>query len=290
MSQSAAEMRLTSIGPSGLAAGTVRRFGRGARSLARAGHRRRHYCRPGAHRAAVRVRQVRRSSTSPGGLHELGLDDLCRAAAPPRPSPTPASPVTDVAELTGFPAILGHRVVTLHPKVHGGILADPTDPAHRADLDDLRHRARSTSSSSTSTRSARPRHRADRHRRAGDGAGGGQEPRPRRRRRRPGRLRRRCSPSSRADGALSRRDPPAPGPRGVRPHRRLRRRDRRLARRRRPAADDDADLPDTLHLDAASGRQALRYGENPHQRGARYRVAGSARLVGRRPSSTAARS
>ncbi|HEX4981416.1 MAG TPA: bifunctional phosphoribosylaminoimidazolecarboxamide formyltransferase/IMP cyclohydrolase, partial [Ilumatobacteraceae bacterium] len=43
-------------------------------------------------------------------------------------------PVTDVAELTGFPAILGHRVVTLHPKVHGGILADPGDESHRADL------------------------------------------------------------------------------------------------------------------------------------------------------------
>ena len=42
--------------------------------------------------------------------------------------------VTDVAEVTGYPAILGHRVVTLHPKVHGGILADRDDPAHRADL------------------------------------------------------------------------------------------------------------------------------------------------------------
>ena len=42
--------------------------------------------------------------------------------------------VTDVADLTGFPAILGHRVVTLHPKVHGGILADPTDATHRADM------------------------------------------------------------------------------------------------------------------------------------------------------------
>ena len=42
--------------------------------------------------------------------------------------------VVDVAELTGFPAILGHRVVTLHPKVHGGILADLADPSHRADL------------------------------------------------------------------------------------------------------------------------------------------------------------
>jgi len=43
-------------------------------------------------------------------------------------------PVTDVADLTGFPAILGHRVVTLHPNVHGGILADLDDEAHRADL------------------------------------------------------------------------------------------------------------------------------------------------------------
>ncbi len=37
--------------------------------------------------------------------------------------------------LTGVPAILGHRVVTLHPAVHAGILADLDDPAHRADLE-----------------------------------------------------------------------------------------------------------------------------------------------------------
>lgn len=43
--------------------------------------------------------------------------------------------VTDVASVTGFPAILGHRVVTLHPNVHGGILADLADDAHRADLE-----------------------------------------------------------------------------------------------------------------------------------------------------------
>ena len=43
-------------------------------------------------------------------------------------------PVTDVVELTGVPAILGHRVVTLHPKIHGGILADPTLPDHQADM------------------------------------------------------------------------------------------------------------------------------------------------------------
>jgi phosphoribosylaminoimidazolecarboxamide formyltransferase/IMP cyclohydrolase len=43
--------------------------------------------------------------------------------------------VTDVVEWTGVPAILGHRVVTLHPKVHGGILADPTDTEHQADME-----------------------------------------------------------------------------------------------------------------------------------------------------------
>ena len=42
--------------------------------------------------------------------------------------------VTDVADLTGFEAMLGHRVVTLHPKVHAGILADLDDESHRADL------------------------------------------------------------------------------------------------------------------------------------------------------------
>jgi len=42
--------------------------------------------------------------------------------------------VTDLADLTGLPAILDHRVVTLHPKVHGGLLADPTNPAHQADM------------------------------------------------------------------------------------------------------------------------------------------------------------
>lgn len=42
--------------------------------------------------------------------------------------------VTDTESYTGYPAILGHRVMTLHPKIHGGILADPTDPAHQADM------------------------------------------------------------------------------------------------------------------------------------------------------------
>ena len=39
-----------------------------------------------------------------------------------------------VQEWTGFPEMLGHRVVTLHPKVHGSILALRDDPAHQADI------------------------------------------------------------------------------------------------------------------------------------------------------------
>ncbi|BBD77523.1 MULTISPECIES: bifunctional phosphoribosylaminoimidazolecarboxamide formyltransferase/IMP cyclohydrolase [Hydrogenophilus] len=42
--------------------------------------------------------------------------------------------VTDVAEHTGFPEILDGRVKTLHPRVHGGILADRSNPEHIATL------------------------------------------------------------------------------------------------------------------------------------------------------------
>ena len=41
-------------------------------------------------------------------------------------------PVRDVSELTGFPEMLGGRVKTLHPMVHGGILHRREDPEHVA--------------------------------------------------------------------------------------------------------------------------------------------------------------
>ena len=43
--------------------------------------------------------------------------------------------VTEVAEVTGAPEMLGGRVKTLHPLVHGGILADRSNPDHVADLE-----------------------------------------------------------------------------------------------------------------------------------------------------------
>lgn len=43
-------------------------------------------------------------------------------------------PVTDVADVTGFPEMMDGRVKTLHPKVHGGLLALRGNPEHEAAL------------------------------------------------------------------------------------------------------------------------------------------------------------
>ena len=44
-------------------------------------------------------------------------------------------PVTEVADYTGSPEILGGRVKTLHPAIHGGLLARPTAEDHQQLLD-----------------------------------------------------------------------------------------------------------------------------------------------------------
>jgi phosphoribosylaminoimidazolecarboxamide formyltransferase/IMP cyclohydrolase len=67
-------------------------------------------------------------------LHDLGVD-LVSSGGTARALAEAGLPVTDVADLTGVPAILGHRVVTLHPKVHGGLLADRDDAEHLADME-----------------------------------------------------------------------------------------------------------------------------------------------------------
>jgi phosphoribosylaminoimidazolecarboxamide formyltransferase/IMP cyclohydrolase len=46
-------------------------------------------------------------------------------------------PVIEVSHYTGFPEIMGGRVKTLHPRVHGGILADQNNPEHLAAIADL---------------------------------------------------------------------------------------------------------------------------------------------------------
>ena len=67
------------------------------------------------------------------GLIELGWE-LIASGGTARVIEAAGLPVADAADYTGSPTMLGHRVVTLHPRIHGGILADRDDPAHRADL------------------------------------------------------------------------------------------------------------------------------------------------------------
>ncbi len=43
-------------------------------------------------------------------------------------------PVVDVSDFTGFPEILGGRVKTLHPKIHGGLLGIRSEPAHQEQM------------------------------------------------------------------------------------------------------------------------------------------------------------
>ncbi len=43
-------------------------------------------------------------------------------------------PVTEVAQVTGFPEMLDGRVKTLHPRIHGGLLARRDKPEHMAAL------------------------------------------------------------------------------------------------------------------------------------------------------------
>ncbi len=66
------------------------------------------------------------------GLHEAGVE-LVASGGTARAIAAAGIPVLQVEEVTGFPEILGGRVKTLHPAIHGGILARRT-PQH---LDEL---------------------------------------------------------------------------------------------------------------------------------------------------------
>ncbi|HUO47673.1 MAG TPA: bifunctional phosphoribosylaminoimidazolecarboxamide formyltransferase/IMP cyclohydrolase PurH, partial [Acidimicrobiales bacterium] len=69
-----------------------------------------------------------------GGLRELGWD-LVSSGGTSRALAEAGIDHTEVAELTGAPEMLGGRVKTLHPKVHGGILAVRDNPDHMKTLE-----------------------------------------------------------------------------------------------------------------------------------------------------------
>ncbi len=66
-------------------------------------------------------------------LHALGVQ-LLSTGGTAKLLAEQGLPVTEVAEVTGFPEMLDGRVKTLHPKVHGGLLARRDLPEHMAAL------------------------------------------------------------------------------------------------------------------------------------------------------------
>ena len=159
-------------------------------------------------RADARVPTPRRALLSVSdktGLADLGRGlvargfELVSTGGTARALRDAGLPVTDVAAVTGSPEMLDGRVKTLHPRVHGGLLADRRLDDHRRQLlgagiapfelvvVNLYPFAAALERPGITDRRA---HRGDRHRRAVDGPGGGQEPRERRDRDVAGALRR----------------------------------------------------------------------------------------------------
>jgi len=67
-------------------------------------------------------------------LHDLGIE-LVSTGGTAKAIKDAALPVRDVADLTGLPEMMDGRVKTLHPKVHGGLLAVRDAAEHRSAME-----------------------------------------------------------------------------------------------------------------------------------------------------------
>ena len=67
------------------------------------------------------------------GLSEMGVEILSTGGTQTTLAEA-GIPVSAVSDVTGYPEILGGRVKTLHPTIHGGILARRADASHMQDL------------------------------------------------------------------------------------------------------------------------------------------------------------
>ncbi len=213
------------------------------------------------------------------GLHDLGWD-LVSSGGTARSIREAGIPVAETAEVTGFPAILGHRVVTLHPKIHGGILADRTNAHHVSEMADygiepfdlvvgnlypfgsdpgaFEHGGGHAEDVIDIGGPAMVRAAAKNHAQVGV-----------------------VTDPSEYEGILSELRASADGTLSAETRRRL----ARAAFAHTAAYDaavvawfdeaDDPVLPPTLHVAATREERTLRYGENPHQRAALYRTDGA---------------
>jgi phosphoribosylaminoimidazolecarboxamide formyltransferase/IMP cyclohydrolase len=68
-------------------------------------------------------------------LARLGVDLVSTGGTSKLIASTGAA-VRDISDLTGFPEMMDGRVKTLHPKVHGGLLAVRDNPTHKTSMDE----------------------------------------------------------------------------------------------------------------------------------------------------------
>ncbi len=86
-------------------------------------------------RALVSVSDKRGVAAFARRLHKLGFE-IISTGGTAKALEEAKVPVTQVADVTGAPEMLAGRVKTLHPRIHGGILADLDDPDQVIELVD----------------------------------------------------------------------------------------------------------------------------------------------------------
>jgi phosphoribosylaminoimidazolecarboxamide formyltransferase/IMP cyclohydrolase len=91
--------------------------------------------------ARIPIKRALLSVSDKSGLGELGAAlaeagvEIVASGGTSRALTEAGIAVMAVADVTGAPEMLGGRVKTLHPKIHGAILADTSLPEHERDLD-----------------------------------------------------------------------------------------------------------------------------------------------------------
>ncbi|XUU61480.1 bifunctional phosphoribosylaminoimidazolecarboxamide formyltransferase/IMP cyclohydrolase [Erythrobacter sp. HA6-11] len=92
--------------------------------------------------AQVKIKRALLSVSDKSGLAELGQAlaargvELVSTGGTAKALRDAGLEVKDISELTGFPEMMDGRVKTLHPKVHGGLLAVRDDEAHAAAMEE----------------------------------------------------------------------------------------------------------------------------------------------------------
>ncbi len=84
-------------------------------------------------RALISVSEKRGIAAFARRLHRMGFE-IISTGGTAKTLEESRVPVVPVSEVTGAPEILGGRVKTLHPRIHGGILANLEDPDHVTEL------------------------------------------------------------------------------------------------------------------------------------------------------------